>query len=287
MAPEIFQHKTLDKSIDVYAFGIILFELMTGRCSFPGYNEPQVFARDIVRGMRPKVEARDNVPPAICALMARCWAAEPSARPSFEDVYTQLREAFYEAMIPEAEARAFWAEKFEDEEAIRFGDMQRLAEKAGVDIRPLEAILCDDHNGTISMRQFSRLYKWFGPWFMFAEAKGAVEEVKQILAERWFHGFIDKSVMVERLNGCAPGTFLVRLSDTTPGCPFTLSYVAERGMGTYVNNTRIKKVGVNPSVYEVSDTRFGSLGEVIDHMSEMGVISFPAPKMARLASYDD
>ena len=295
MAPEIIQRETLDKSIDVYAFGIILFELMTGRCPFPGYKDEHVFKQDVVRGVRPAVEPQDKVPSAVCALMARCWAAESSARPSFEEVCAQLRAALLETGISEAEARAFWVENFEDEEAIRFEDLRHLAEKDEVDIRPLEAIFCDDHNGTISMKQFSLLYQWFGPWFKFTEAPGIVEEIKQILGERWFHGFIDTSVMTERLSRCAPGTFLVRLSDSIKGCPFTLSYVAQGSMGTFVNNTRIQRVGVNPSVYKVigtkfaflEDARFASLGEVIDSLSGLGVISFPAPKKAKLASYDD
>lgn len=284
MAPEIIQNGILDTSVDVYAFGIILYEIMTGKKPYIGYNDKKTFFSDVISGVRPDISPSDNVPPAISTLMTKCWDAIPSARPNFGEICTVLRSSFYEALIPNEEPRAFWAENYEDDTSICFSHLCRSAEKASVNICPIESILCDGDN-SISMAHFSRLYNWFGPWFKFKEANGIIEEIMSIAEKRWFHGFISGETMISRLSNNGIGTFLVRLSDTKQGYPFTISYVALKDGVISCLNIRIKRVGFAPSVYELSGERFGSLDEVIEHCKESGVLTVECSKAPRVVAY--
>lgn len=280
MAPEIMLGKVLDKSIDVYAYGIILYELMTGKLSFDTYTHYETFSRDICYNrVRPVVQPADSVPAPLVDLMVRCWDERPEVRPTFEDVCADLRQAYYEAFIPQEQPRSFWLENFEDEDAIPYEDLRKLAAARFINLEPLKDVLCDAQDA-ISMKHFSRLYEWFGPWFCFGEPESTaiINELHAIVAQPWFHGFITKDESTVRLTGNAFGVFLVRLSDTTPGCPYTISYVARTSMGAAPSNFRIKKISHYPARYEASGREFLSLNDIINAYAEAGVLTMACSK---------
>jgi serine/threonine protein kinase len=73
-APEIFQGASCDEKTDIYAFGVVMWELLTCMVPFEGLSETQV--RGLVeRAKRP--EKPRPLPigfsPAYIQLMERCW----------------------------------------------------------------------------------------------------------------------------------------------------------------------------------------------------------------------
>jgi serine/threonine protein kinase len=90
MAPEVLEQRPYDERADVYSFAIVLWELLTRQEPFKGLNPMQIM-RACDRGARPPLppEPRD-CPAAFTALMERCWAKEPEARPSFRDALVAL-----------------------------------------------------------------------------------------------------------------------------------------------------------------------------------------------------
>ncbi|MCY1073441.1 serine/threonine-protein kinase [Archangium lansingense] len=79
MAPEQFQDaRYADARADVYALGVLLFELLTGRPPFVGE------APEVVRGhlslRPPRPSSLTAIPPELEALLLRCLAKEPPAR---------------------------------------------------------------------------------------------------------------------------------------------------------------------------------------------------------------
>ncbi|KNC52773.1 TKL protein kinase [Thecamonas trahens ATCC 50062] len=75
---------------DVYAFGITLFELTTGRWPYMGLGLPLMFIMHLIaNGHRPSVDAMDGHP-VLQALAQRCWTHEPSDRPTFEAIVAEL-----------------------------------------------------------------------------------------------------------------------------------------------------------------------------------------------------
>lgn len=78
--------------VDVYAFGILAFELLAGRLPFTGDNTPDYYLAHLTREI-PSVRAlRRDVPLSLEALVVRCLAKDPDDRPqSMDDVAFQLR----------------------------------------------------------------------------------------------------------------------------------------------------------------------------------------------------
>lgn len=96
MAPELHAHQAYDGKVDVYAFGILMFEVAHGGArpyddvatGMPGSITAATFAERVLGGgLRPRWTADD---PALAALAARCWAADPASRPTFAEIVEQL-----------------------------------------------------------------------------------------------------------------------------------------------------------------------------------------------------
>jgi tetratricopeptide (TPR) repeat protein len=97
MAPEQIAAREVDPRSDVYALGVMLFELYTLRLPFVGERRELEYAHLSFRPPRPSRFAA--VPPAIEEVILRCLAKDPAAR--FLDGRA-LRTAFREALLPAA-----------------------------------------------------------------------------------------------------------------------------------------------------------------------------------------
>jgi len=84
MAPEQWHGKAeqIKPWTDVYALGVILFELLTGRRPFPGPSFVELFGQ-ATAGPRPRPsEFVTNIPPALDQLCAEVLAINPAQRPA-------------------------------------------------------------------------------------------------------------------------------------------------------------------------------------------------------------
>jgi serine/threonine-protein kinase len=80
MAPETFDGKTPDPRGDIYAVGVILFEVFTGRTPFPARSIAEL-AR-IKRAPPPSPsESWREIPPDLEAVIVRCLDPDPEKRP--------------------------------------------------------------------------------------------------------------------------------------------------------------------------------------------------------------
>ncbi|ANS78203.1 Serine/threonine protein kinase PrkC, regulator of stationary phase [Serinicoccus hydrothermalis] len=81
LAPEQVEHGAIDARADVYAVGLLLFELLTGRKAFPG-GDPLRVAYEHVHGAVPRAgDLVDSVPAAVDDLISRAAATDPADRP--------------------------------------------------------------------------------------------------------------------------------------------------------------------------------------------------------------
>ncbi|KAL5226128.1 hypothetical protein ABZP36_012767 [Zizania latifolia] len=103
MAPEMIQHRPYDHKVDVYSFGIVLWELITGMLPFTNMTAVQAAFAVVNRGSRPAIP-QDCVD-SLCKIMTRCWDANPEVRPSFAEVVTMLENAEIEVMRNVRKAR--------------------------------------------------------------------------------------------------------------------------------------------------------------------------------------
>lgn len=85
MAPEVFEGNSYSEKCDVFSWGIILWEVITRRRPFDEIGGPAFRIMWAVHnGTRPPLIK--NCPKPIEILMTRCWAPNPSQRPSMLEV---------------------------------------------------------------------------------------------------------------------------------------------------------------------------------------------------------
>jgi len=81
MAPEQVLGKTLTPQADVYAFGILLFELIAGTKPIQGESVEKIFHQILYEPLNMEPVARLGVPHALCELIARCTYKQLAQRP--------------------------------------------------------------------------------------------------------------------------------------------------------------------------------------------------------------
>ena len=88
MAPELLESNTFTEETDVYAFALVIWEVLTGEIPWRGLNPVQVAMQILAKQARPAVP--EGAPADLVALMVRCWAHEPDARPTFATIKAEL-----------------------------------------------------------------------------------------------------------------------------------------------------------------------------------------------------
>ncbi|XP_010270068.1 PREDICTED: serine/threonine-protein kinase HT1 isoform X2 [Nelumbo nucifera] len=90
MAPEMIKEKQYTKKVDVYSFGIVLWELTTALLPFQGMTPVQAAFAVSEKNERPQLPA--SCQPALANLIRRCWSANPSKRPDFSYIVAALEK---------------------------------------------------------------------------------------------------------------------------------------------------------------------------------------------------
>jgi serine/threonine-protein kinase len=81
MAPEQVTGENITEQVDVYAFGVLLFELLTGRKPVEADAVERIFYSILHEPLKMEPLYQAGVPPSVCGLIARCTAKNPAERP--------------------------------------------------------------------------------------------------------------------------------------------------------------------------------------------------------------
>ena len=95
MAPEVIHDNKYTELIDVYSYGIILYQLLTKKTPYSEYLEldRESLFDDVKSGKRPSIpENCKNNNKTIVDLIEKCWNQDPSKRPTMESVYSDFAE---------------------------------------------------------------------------------------------------------------------------------------------------------------------------------------------------
>jgi len=82
MAPEVVNKHPYNYKVDVYSFGIILWELSSNKKSFLGISEDD-FMDNVVHGTKRPSPMNKNWPKKLIELMNACWDVDCTSRPTF------------------------------------------------------------------------------------------------------------------------------------------------------------------------------------------------------------
>ncbi|KAM9383741.1 focal adhesion kinase 1-like isoform 1-T1 [Pholidichthys leucotaenia] len=101
MAPESINFRRFTSASDVWMFGVCMWEiLMYGIKPFQGVKNNDVIGR-IENGER--LAMPSQCPPTLYSLMTKCWSYDPSKRPRFTDLKTQLSIILEEEKLQQEE----------------------------------------------------------------------------------------------------------------------------------------------------------------------------------------
>jgi serine/threonine-protein kinase len=82
MAPEqLAGDAAADHRIDIYAVGLLAYELLTGSSPFTGPSPRETLAAQLTRDPKPLHEVSPEIPRTLSALVMRCLAKDPAGRP--------------------------------------------------------------------------------------------------------------------------------------------------------------------------------------------------------------
>ena len=84
VAPEVLNGKQYTSATDIYSFAMIMYEIFTGLPPYHDIAHEEALAVWICQGVRPKFKIK--IPQLLEDLIKRCWDADPTQRPTAEEL---------------------------------------------------------------------------------------------------------------------------------------------------------------------------------------------------------
>jgi|UPI00048F588D serine/threonine protein kinase len=91
VAPEIFRGEQYNETVDVYSFGIVLWELFCQKKPHKKYDAQHIPYLVAEKQLRPQLP--QHLPPTLNGLIQECWDETPAKRPNFNRIVGELKKA--------------------------------------------------------------------------------------------------------------------------------------------------------------------------------------------------
>ncbi|KAI9106818.1 hypothetical protein K1719_022346 [Acacia pycnantha] len=94
MAPEVIRCEPYNEKCDIYSFGVILNELLTGNYPYieTDYSPTKIAAEVVEGNLRPMVpEDKGGEVEELVQVIRLCWDGNPTMRPPFASITNTLK----------------------------------------------------------------------------------------------------------------------------------------------------------------------------------------------------
>lgn len=239
-APELLKNSEFNEKVDVYSFGIVLWEIYTREAPYPEFSsvsseklQKHVTDKIAFEGVRPIIPA--DCIPKLAQLMEDCWG-DTKDRIGFDEIVDKLNEIILELSIPDEDGRVMWTKWFPGKEKVSWKQFQEIFTSTvrNIDTTDMDIIkkllipMNDAYYAMatgvnyVSCEMFGDFLHNFGP---FSSKFNIIEDMKRVVEQPWFFGYMDTTESHARLKGQPQGTYLVRLSQEFSS-KFILNYVS-------------------------------------------------------------
>ncbi|EAX95810.1 TKL family protein kinase [Trichomonas vaginalis G3] len=90
MSPELIFNRPYTNKIDVYAYAIILWEMLKETTPYKGMSDIQIAYAVTQKDERP--EFPKIIQPGLKSLISRCWDKDPDKRPTFKEIVREFKD---------------------------------------------------------------------------------------------------------------------------------------------------------------------------------------------------
>lgn len=169
-APEILDNLPFNNKVDVYSYGVLLYELFVNKEPDFGMDDQEAIRSSITIGHRPPIPA-DLVPPSYQKLISECWDNKSSNRPSFKSIVRRLAQPEY--ILPDVDFDKYieYTKKTLDDRFLlkdtdmktqgpRADEIQKKADSGDVESQYKYGLILETGDGAIrNTREAMKYYK--------------------------------------------------------------------------------------------------------------------------------
>ena len=139
MAPELYDPKGYNNKVDVFAYGVILWEILTEATPFKGRTAMQIMTAICQKGERPLFPG--DTPQCLIDLINLCWYQTPEERPTFAQIYKLFAEkkVMYSGTNTE-EIDKFIAYIKKEEKKLKSSELPRIVKASNEEEKPKMSI---------------------------------------------------------------------------------------------------------------------------------------------------
>ncbi|KAG9303187.1 hypothetical protein G9A89_003528 [Geosiphon pyriformis] len=94
ISPEVLRGENFTTAGDIYSYGMLLWELATGKPPFHDRSHDHILIMAILNGQRPKITS-PLIPTSIAKIIKKCWDVNPKNRPTAIEVFNMLGKLLY------------------------------------------------------------------------------------------------------------------------------------------------------------------------------------------------
>jgi serine/threonine protein kinase len=126
-APEHLEGKQTDGRVDIYSFGVVLYEMVTGRNAFPGRNLAEILAKRKRNAFKPIGLLRPQAPKSLCELIERCMEPDLALRVNNTNDLLQELEKIHTQQMTMSDPIRVIKNYFEKDGAVFFASLRPSA----------------------------------------------------------------------------------------------------------------------------------------------------------------